>query len=292
MKKLIFAFLFVYSISHAQFIFGGGGNKHTSTNDGTNYSKSQFWLGIKGGVNLSWASVGDKYQVFQPLPNATTFSYDKVYDGIQFPGFQSGIQVIYNFRSFFSVVFEPAYSIQSFAYRNNFKWSSTNPQSGITLEQKNTYSFQYLDFPLYLRIDLFKGNIRPYVMGGMMYSYLTRVSRKSEYTSSDDVTGAQNVIENPLPEMSVTNLFIRSNFWYSFGAGVSYDIQNIRVGISAMYRASLNNITSEANRFSNQKINSTGDVLDNIKLKNIEISLYCVFPMKFITSTNYKRVNP
>lgn len=296
MKKFIFIFTFlsIYFSSKAQFIFGGGGGlKHTSSaNDGTDYSKSQFWLGIKGGVNLSWATVGDKYQIYQPTPSGVTTNYEKTYDGIQFPGFQSGIQLIYNFRSYFSVVFEPSYSVQSFAYRNNFNWTSTAPESSVRLEQKNTYSFQYLDFPLYLRIDLFKGNARPYITGGMIYSYLTRAGRKSEYTSSDGITGAQNILDNPVPDINVTNLFIHSNFWSAFGAGFSYDIKNIRVGITALYKASLNNSTSEANRFSIQKINSTGDVLDNVKLKNIEISLYCVFPMKFITSPSFRRVNP
>lgn len=291
--KIILILFFLNKLTFAQFIIGTNKtSKHTVAGDGTNFSKSQFWLGIKGGVNLSWATVGSKYQIFQPLPSATTFNYEKDYDGIQFPGFQSGMQIIYNFRSFFSIVFEPSYSIQRFAYQNNFSWNSTEPKSEINLSQKIVYATQYLDFPIYLRIDLFKNNARPYLMGGIQYSYMTHASRKSEFTSSENLTGAQNIIENLIPEMSTTNLFIRSNFWYVFGGGISYDIQNIRIGISTLYRASLNNITSEANRFESQKINATGDVLDNINLRNIEISLYCVFPMKFITSANFKHVNP
>jgi hypothetical protein len=288
-----FLLLFFLQNIHAQSIFGGGGKKTSkSFNDGSDYSKSQIWLGFKGGVNMSWVTPGTKYQIFQALPSSTQFSYEKTYEGIQFPGLQSGLTLIYNFRSFFSVIFEPAYSIQSFAYKNSFRWASTSPQSSISLEQKNTYSVFYLEFPVYFRMDFSRGDFRPYILGGLMYSYLTHVGRKSEYTSKDNVTGAQNIIDNPIPEMGVTSLFIPSNFWYAFGGGVSYDISNIRVGLNGLYRSSMNNIASNANRYSIQKINSAGDVLDDIVLTNIEISLYCVFPMKFLVSPGFNRVKP
>lgn len=294
MKKIFLIILFLFQIfkTEAQFIIGGGASKNTTKSDGTSFTKSQFWLGFKGGVNASWAKGLGNYQIFQSMPSSDNFRYEKAYNGVQFPGFQAGLTFIYNFRSFFSVIFEPTYSIQKFSYTNSLKWSSTQPAIDVTLTQKNTYSVHYLEFPVYARIDLFKNKLKPYILGGIIYSYLTHVSRSSDYTSSDAITGANNIIENSTPEMATTPLFIRSNFWAVAGIGVCYDINNIRVGLNVLYKSSLNNITSHENRYSNAKLTASGDVLDDMYLRNIETSLYCVFPMKFLITNNLKHVNP
>jgi hypothetical protein len=45
----------------------------------------------------------------------------------------------------------------------------------------------------------------------------------------------------------------------------------------------MNNITNAENRYNGNPLVDTGDVMDDIHLRSIDVSLNCVFPLRFIS---------
>ena len=75
------------------------------------------------------------------------------------------------------------------------------------------------------------------------------------------------------------------------GGGIGYTIGNARFSLEINYRLGMNNITKEKTRYSNYSlVTGAYDVLDNMRLRNLELSLSFVMPLKFITSGNFRAI--
>lgn len=74
------------------------------------------------------------------------------------------------------------------------------------------------------------------------------------------------------------------------GAGLHYNLGNVRLVFDASYRIGMSNVTDTKNRFSNDRLSGIGDALDDMKTDNIVLSIGCLFPMRFL-STSFKSID-
>jgi hypothetical protein len=255
------------------------------------FMNSQLWIGLKAGGNVTKAVPTERYTVFvSTLPDHDQ-TYQKKYDKFGTVSSQIGLVTTYNFRTFFSLSFQPAYINRSFGYRNEYSWLGKQHNS-VELSQHHQFKLSYLELPLLVRFDLIRTRLRPYLQAGGFYSRLLKADKHMELTSSDHASGAANPIENNTPTIGVQNSFIRSNMGWMAGGGISYDIGNARIGIDAVYKSGTNNITNVKNRYSDNRMTSNGDVFDDMKLRNIDISISLLFPMKYLETKSFRSVKP
>jgi hypothetical protein len=260
---------------------------------GGSFANSQIWLGLKGGLTFARVTPTERYSVFTNtiVTEETAKLYDKEYDTFGKNAFQFGMVFYYNFYSIFSISFQPTYSVLNAGYKTEYAWSG-QANNSVTLSQKHKFQLNYLELPLLLRADLMKTRFRPFVQGGIFYGRILKAEKSVDFTSLDNASGAIDPIENTSPTIGASELFTKTNWGFGFGGGINYDLGNTRLGLEAMYKLGQNNITNQKNRFTDDRLTSIGDVLDNMKMQHLEISFSIVFPMKFLETGSFKRVTP
>jgi hypothetical protein len=256
------------------------------------FADSQVWLGLKGGVNTTRALPTERYAVFVSTQGeAANAAFQKEYESFGQVNFQFGVVASYNFAQYLSVSFQPTYSNMYFAYRNQYRWFGQG-NNNVELNQTHRYQLTYLEAPLLVRFDILRRRFRPYVQGGAFYGRLIGAEKFITTTSVDKASGAVNPLENTSPNIGARDLFIRSNWGWMGGLGLSYDVGNVRIGLEGLYRFGQNNITNQRNRYTDDRLTSVGDVADNLRLRNIECYFTVVFPMKFLQKSGFDKVNP
>jgi len=253
----------------------------------SDFLKTQWWLGFFAGGNFSQAISHETYSGYVPV-NYSASDLEKTYDEF-LPAGQAGISLAFYHRGF-SFVFEPQFRIERFGYENTYQWTSeTDPANTLELTYHHGHQLQYASFPVYIRYDLLSGKFRPYIQLGAYYSHLVDAKKTLSTTGDDMASGGSGPFEQEEVTFGADDLFIKSNLGWSAGAGVHYDVWNVRLSLNVVYRSGINNITHGGNRFSENPLTGTGDALDDISLQNVDINLGCVFPLRFISS-NLKAV--
>lgn len=268
-----------------------GGNFRQRKKPDNPFFNTQLWLGIKFGGNLARATPTERYAVFTSTLPDDALAFEKTYDGYGQASSQIGLVSTFNFKKYFSISFQPAYKTLHFGYQNQYNWAG-QANNSVQLTQQHRVAMSYVDLPLLMRFDVFRTRFRPYLQGGLFYSRLAKADKFTTINSYDQASGAVNPIENTSPVIGAKRLFINSQWGWIGGVGVSYDVGNVRLGLDAAYKQGLNNITNAPNRYTDDRLTSTGDVMDDLKLNNVEISFSCVFPMKFLIVKNFRSVKP
>jgi hypothetical protein len=256
------------------------------------FADSQMWLGLKGGVNTAKVVPSKRYAVFESTQSAeANKDFNKEYDSFGQLNFQFGLVATYSFNRFLSLSLQPTYSNLYFVYRNQYKWAG-QANNYVELKQNHRFQLTYLEVPLLVKIDLLHSRFRPYIQGGAFYGRMIKAEKFITTTSLDNASGAVNPLENTTPNIGARDLFIRSNWGWLGGAGFSYDIGNVRVSLEGIYKMGQNNITNEKNRYTVDQLTSVGDVMDSMKLRNIECYVTVLFPMKFLQKSGFNKVDP
>jgi len=256
------------------------------------FAQTQMWIGLKGGLNMGKANPTDRYSVFTSTVSTDENKvFEKQYDNFGKKGFQFGLILNFNFYKYFTISFQPEINSQNFGYQNHYTWAGQNNNS-LDLIQKHRFQLSYIDLPLLVRFDIVRTRFRPYLQGGAFYSRLLKADKFVEVTSTDNASGAKNPISNTNPIVGAKDLFLKAQWGLIAGAGVNYDLGNVRLGLDAFYKIGMNNITNSSNRFSDDRTTSIGDVLDGMKLQNIEVSFSVIFPMKYLETGMFKGVRP
>ncbi len=267
------------------------------------FFRSQFWIGMKGGANYTKALPTNRHAVFvSTAPVAAEGSdpataaaplYEKQYVAFELrePSTQIGLMATYNFKTHFSVSFQPTYTNMNFAYKTAYKWAGQD-NNNLELNQTHRFSMGYVELPLLLRFDPLRKRLRPYLQAGAFYGRLLKADKSVDITSLDNASGAQNPIENTAPIIGAQRLFIPSHWGWVAGGGVNYDFGNVRLGLDAQYKYGMNNVTDVKNRYTDNRMTGMGDVMDDMKLRNLAISFTVLMPMKFLETSTYKATKP
>jgi hypothetical protein len=284
MKRLIIVFLCLCTpgfFLHAQSKKRAGGYNAKQNQQGQFLDK-QWWLGFKAGINLSGPTPIKRYTVMTPTNYAQALN-DKSYDSFNKPGGQATLEATFYFKGF-SFSLQPTYRHSRFTYSNQFQWDNPeNVTERLILTYDQEQKIDYADFPLIVKYDFLKGNLRPYGQVGIFYSLLINANKSVQLSGTDYASGGINEFTNEPVIVGVKDLF--TNYWgLMAGMGVNYHLGNVRLVLDVSYWKGMSNITQVDNRYSNDILAGIGDAQDDLNLDNIVISAGVLFPMRFLSN--------
>ncbi|MBL7871847.1 MAG: outer membrane beta-barrel protein [Cyclobacteriaceae bacterium] len=247
------------------------------------FLEKQWWLGFKAGTNFSQPSPIKRYTVTTPTNYAQALN-DKVYDSFSKTGSQATLEATFYFKGF-SFSTQPTYRQSRFSYTNQFQWRNPeNSAEHLVLKYDQEQNANYADFPLLIKYDILRGKLRPYVQVGVFYSLLINANKSIKISGTDYASGGINQFSNQEIIVGAKDLF--HNYWGIMGgAGLGYNLGNVKVVLDASYWKSMSNISNTSNRFSNDRLTGVGDAQDDLDLNNIVISAGVLFPMRFLSNS-------
>jgi hypothetical protein len=274
---LLFLMVFTLSVQAQKKWF------ETSANDA--FLKKQWWIGVRGGLNISMATPGTRFSTTASTTDPTTTEYQKQYENFSVPGGQGGLEFMFSFYRF-SISFQPSFQRQSFIYNNSHSWSDAG---GNNLKERvqSLQKLDYFEFPLLLKYQPFNTKLKPFIQAGAYYGLLDNAYKSTKIYLTDVPSGSNSEYLSNQINIGDNSLFITSSWGLIGGIGAYYPVGNIRLVMDVSFRFGMNNITSAANRYSNGLLSGPGDIMDNIKLRNLSLSFGVLFPLKFLKASTY-----
>ncbi|MBX2896273.1 MAG: PorT family protein [Cyclobacteriaceae bacterium] len=254
----------------------------------TKFLEKQWWLGFKAGTNLAQAKPIQSYTVMVPTNYAGELNL-KSYDSFLKTGSQAALEATFYYKGLsFSV--QPTYRHTRFTYFNQFRWyNAENSAETLELRYDQEQKLDYADFPFFIKYDILRDKLRPYVQVGISYSLLINANKAVSIKGTDYASGGTNQFSNETLIVGAKDLF--ENYWgLAAGVGLDYNLGNVRIVLEGSYWKGMSNITNTKNRFGNDRLAGIGDAQDDMKLNNIVISAGVLFPMRFLSS-NFKTLD-
>jgi len=284
MEKFLLILLLT-TIASSTFSQGKRKSLKPSGSQKNSFLEKQFWLGFKGGINLSQADPIKRYSVMSAT-NYLSSNLNKTYNNFQDVGSQATVEITFQFRNL-SISTQPTYSHNVISYYNQFEWINTeDPSQSLTQKYSQSQGLDYVTIPLIAKYDLVGNTLKGYVHAGIYYSFLTNALKTVSVSGVDLASGSTNTLSSQPLIVGTKDLF--TNYWGLMGGiGGSYQMGNVKLVLETTYMHGMSNITNVKNRFSNDQLAGIGDAQDDIKLNNIMISAGVLFPMRFLSS-NFK----
>ncbi len=252
------------------------------------FLNTQWWVGIKAGANITKAKPGERYSAYTSTLDPSTKIYDKEYANFNKTGGQAGIEITY-YHQGISVSFQPNYRRMSFGYKNEYTWEdAANPSYSFSSTYEATQKLDYFELPLLVKYEPFKSRLRPFIQAGIYYSFLNNAYKATDIRVTDRASGGTNEYADETIAIGAKELFIKTNLGWIAGAGLSYPVGNVRLALDVSYRRNTNNITSAANRYANDRLTGSGDIMDDVKLRNLSASVSILIPLRFIMKGSFK----
>lgn len=262
------------------------GFKRKAKEQQSSFLDKQWWVGLKIGPNLTKATPDVRYSILTPTNYAQALT-DKQYDGFKKLGSQATLEITFNYKGF-GFSFQPTYRLSRFTYTNEFMWDNpVNADEKLQLTYQHEQKIDYADLPLIVKYEFTGNSLRPYVQGGIYYSMLVNATKTVDVSGIDYASGGTNEFSSEPVIVGAKDLFYKGYWGLIAGAGVNYNLGNVRLVLDASYRIGMSNITNTENRFGNDRLSGIGDTLDDMKINNIMVSVGCLFPLRFL-STNFK----
>lgn len=243
----------------------------------------QWWLGLKGGVNLTNVSVEQRYSVISP-GNYPLSETDKQYDKFNVIGSHVAVEITFYYKGF-SFSLQPAYRHTGFTYTNEYEWTDPeNASNQLELNYSNEQKLDHGEIPLIIKYDIIGNKLRPYVQVGVYYSFLINATKSVEVSGIDYASGGENKFTNDPVIVGATDLFAQNLWGLLGGIGANYNLGNVRLNVDLLYRHDMSLANSPKNRFGNDRLSGIAEAMDDIQLRNVSFSVGCLFPMRFLAS--------
>lgn len=258
--------------------FCGFAQKKPEKNPLESFLDTQFWLGLKIGMNYTQAFPETRNTGFSPIDYSAD-SLNKVYDDFTLPGGHMGLEMNFYHRGF-SASFQPAYKRSRYTYSSSIEWQGENTISRFETRYRIEQRLDLIELPLMIKYDVIQsGKIRPFVMAGGFHSIVISAQKEVSVTQIDYSSG------NPLRSSGgTTTLGVKDSFQsfsgISGGVGVNLDYWNIRTVLELSYKRGLTPVTKS--NVPQDDFASLGEVDDGIHIRDFNISLSLVFPFRFI----------
>lgn len=255
-------------------------NKQNEENE--QFLQKQFWLGLKGGANLSAVNVTQQYNIISPT-NYNPQLITKQYDNYKQVGSQFALELTYYYKGF-SFSFQPGFQTVVFTYTNSFLWQGDTEGEMVQLNYENENKVSHFILPLLIKYEFTGNRLRPYLQGGFYQGILADATKTLTMKGVDNASGGVNDFENEPIIVGAKDLFAKYHWGLIGGAGVYYNLGNVRLNLDVQYRFGMSNISNVENRYSNDRLTGTGDAMDDLTLDNIGVSAGVLFPMRFLES--------
>lgn len=262
-----------------------------NNNTTPNYEKTQFWLGLKGGMNLSHTAILERFTVLESTTSKDDV-YKKEYQNFNQIGSQFQFCFQFAYRSI-SLMVAPGYKSMGYNYKNKYNWTDAdNASNKFELNYNQIQTLEYAILPITLKYEFLKKSFKPYVQAGIMLAMGIKASKTLQINGTDNASGGTTNFEKPAITSDASMLY--NPLWTAAigGLGLNYDKLNIRLFIEINYMLGLNNITNANTRYTVNQFAGSGDVLDNVKISNIDISIGALFPLKFLDRGAFIPVHP
>lgn len=251
---------------------------------------SQWWIGVGGGLNLTSMQVLERYHVLTPTAGELP---EKEYSHFNAMGNQFNLMVSYSFGNL-SVLIQPGIHQYKFKYDNRFEWQSTeNPDNNIFIDNEHSHSLNYLNLPFKFRYAFsFSSVFVPFIQGGGYYALLAKGDKSIESSGVDNASGSSNQLPLDSQADEITDLFYKSNYGLTAGAGFMLPIGDGMAVFEINYDRGFRNIVNPETRYTVDKfVTGAYDVPDDMVMSNISANFTFAIPLKFITSKDFVPVN-
>lgn len=253
------------------------------------FLEKQWWLGLKGGTNLTRAAVTTHFSGLSPT-NYPTDETHKEYEDFKSFGSQVTLEGTFYFRQL-SLSVQPTYSRSQFVYTNHYTWTDPeNAGHSLELNYRQLQKTEHLVIPVLVRYDLTETKFRPYVQAGAFASLLINAGKEVTISGTDYASGGEHEFSGDPIIVGARDLFANAYYGLCGGAGVHYHQGNVRLTLDILYRYGMTNIVSPSHRYGNDRLAGVGDAMDDMTMDNLVISLGCVFPLRFLGNA-YKAVD-
>jgi hypothetical protein len=259
----------------------GGGATIAARKTGNSFLDKQWWLGFKAGTNLTKANEDQSYTVLVPVNYEAS---SKKYEDFNKLGSQAAIEVTFYMKGF-SFSLQPTYFHSRFVYKNAYEWIDPAVATNrLVLNYTQEQVMDRAEIPLLVKYDIAGNKLRPFVQGGVFYSMLLSASKSVEVKGIDYASGGVNEYSDEPVQVGAEDLFAKNYWGLQAGAGLNYNLGNVRFTFDATYRFGMSLANSTENRYKSDRLSGIGDSLDDIKLNNMVFSLGCLFPMRYLAS--------
>ncbi len=256
-------------------------NKQSNENE--KFLEKQWWLGFKAGTNLSNVHVLKTYSVFSPT-NYTPEESGKKYEHFAQLGAQATIEASFYYKGFYFSL-QPSYQHSRFTYTNTYNWTDDEvPTNSLQLNYEQEQKVDHFIIPFIIKYDFTGSKLRPYVQIGAYSAILINANKFVTISGVDNASGGANEFTDPTIIVGAKDLFAKSSWGLIGGAGLNYTLGNVRLNLDAQYKYGMSNITSTKNRNSNDNLSGIGDIMDDMTLDNISLTIGCLFPMRFLAN--------
>jgi hypothetical protein len=248
---------------------------------------TQWWIGLRLGTNFTKAKPVERYSAYTSTQTTDTDAFDKDYQGFGKGGVLGGLEMTFYFKGI-CLSFQPDYRRQEFTYKNYYAWGDpANPTNAYEISSTTQNRLDYIHLPLLVRYEPLKGRLRPYIQAGGYYANLMAAYKAYTASTTDHSSGTASTYISEEIISGSRDLYIRSNWGWIAGGGVSYPVGNFRLAADVTYRRNTNNITNVANRYENERYTGAGDIADDIKLRNITVSFALLVPLRYISKNDF-----
>lgn len=252
--------------------------KKPSSNPLESFLDTQFWLGLRMGINYTQASPETRNTGFSPIDYSAD-SLQKSYDDFSLPGAHMGLEMNFYHRGF-SASFQPAYKRSRYKYNSVLEWVGESSGNRFETRYDVEQRLDLIELPLMIKYDVIKkGKIRPFAMVGGFYSIIASAQKDVKITQTDYSSGSPLSSTGGTSTLGVKDSF-KSFSGIAGGVGVNLDYWNIRTVFEVNYKRSLTSATKPNVR--QNELASLGETNDEIFLRDFSVSLSFVFPFRFI----------
>jgi hypothetical protein len=282
MRKILLAIICVATLADAEAQVRKN-SRYNLGNKENPFLQQQWWIGLKGGVNASTVNVDKSYSVIVPS-NYSSDLTRKEYSSWKPFGTQIGLEATYFFRGF-SASIQPTYTTIRFSYENRYSWTDPeNEANKLELKYEQDQKSSYIYFPLLFKYEINLHGITPYIQAGAYTSFLLDATKSVTISGVDHASGGTNQFEYEPVAVGASDLFASSHYGFIGGAGLYYNVGNIRLNLDIQYRIGRSLLNSTENRYDNDRLAGIGDAMDDITVNSIAVSLGTLFPLRFLSS--------
>ena len=248
------------------------------------YLEKQWWLGMRGGINLGGVNLQTRYSVIEPI-DYNFLLLAKDYDNFSQLGSQAGLDFAFYYKGFY-ICLQPGYRNSRITYTNDYFWfDRDNPGTELQLNYQHQNRLDHLEIPLIIKYDVTGNKLRPFVQAGIFNAWLINANKSLDITGVDAAAGGTNEFTTGTISSGASDLFDKSYWGLLGGAGVHYQLGNVRFNFDVSYRHGMSDVTRPSSRYGSDNYSGVGEAQDDLRLNNISITFGCMFPLKFLSSS-------
>jgi hypothetical protein len=232
------------------------------------HRKNRIYLGLLGGMNFSATHGVKDYSLLVSTPQSSS----AIADG------EKDYQPL--FKNKLSVVFEPSFQASSFNYLTAYSWSDTINNSDFAMEMMHQQKLSGINLPLLVRYDFTMSQFSPYVQAGIFTNFNHQAKKTIFYDYTIDGEVDKKTADQT-GEAEMTRHMNKADFGLTAGVGFTYFANYFAIGLESNFSYGFRSMVNDGNRYADYTGFSTQylDVLDQLKLMNLNFQLTVMFPI-------------